>query len=195
MANRRQQAVLRWRRRVPAQLYGSSTSTASSDWVVAWGKRPVRPATPLVDPVRASAEARRVASRRRLDIAVISPLATPEYVAALVSTGYEGVPRESTDERRHRTQIATRVNQMLVGKINNVGDMTLAANSSATILKDQRLSASSTLQFDPLTANAAAELFGGTMYITAANRRAGSFTITHSNAASTDRTFRYAILG
>ena len=160
-----------------------------------WGNRPARRPAPLVDPVALETAARRVAARRRLAVAIVSPIATPEYVAALVSDGYEGVPRESTDERRHRTQIATRVNQMLVGKINNVGDLTLAANSAATILRDPRLSPRSTLQFDPMTANAAAELYAGTMYITEANRQTGAFTITHANAVSTDRTFRYAILG
>lgn len=125
------------------------------------------------------------------------PVATPEFVASLTTEqAFRGVPRESFDERQHRVQIATAVNRLLQGKTNNVGDtMTLAANSAATILRDPRLSPKSAILFDPLTANAAAELAAGTMYVTAANRRDSAFTITHANAVTTDRTFRYAIIG
>lgn len=197
MANlRRQAAALRRRRRVPAQLYGTSTPGGSGDWVNAWGNRPVRRATPLVDADALAAAGRRLAARRRTSALFIAPPATPEFVASLTTDrGYLGVPLESTDDRQHRRQVAVAVNRTLSGRLNNTGDMTLAANSAATILKDQRLAPTSWIQFDPMTANAAAELAAGTMYVTAANRQTGAFTITHANAGTTDRTFRYAILG
>lgn len=190
---RRLQASLSRRRVVPAQLYGSATASGSGDWRPGWGIRPARTAAPIGD---AAAElARRRAAAWRPRIVHLSPIPTPEYVAALSNSGFGNVPRELPDHRLHRTQIANAVNRTLGGKLNNTGDMTLAANSSATILKDKRLSAKSAILFEPMTANAAAEMAAGTMYITAANRRNEAFTITHSNAASTDRTFRYAILG
>jgi DNA-binding beta-propeller fold protein YncE len=47
----------------------------------------------------------------------------------------------------------------------------------------------------PRTANAAAELAAGTMYITDANMGNGTFTVIHANNAQTDRDFRYAVVG
>lgn len=138
--------------------------------------------------------ARRLAAFRPT-ITSYAPEATPEYVAALRPSAFGVVPRELPDDRLHRTQLANAVNRTLQGRLNNTGDMTLAANSTATILKDARLSAQSSILFEPMTANAAAEQAAGTMYVTAANRRTGAFTITHANAGTTDRTFRYAILG
>jgi hypothetical protein len=43
------------------------------------------------------------------------------------------------------------------------------------------------------TANAAAEVGNGTIYVSAVHN--GSFTITHANSATTGRTFLYAIQG
>lgn len=190
---RRLQASLSRRRVVPAQLYGSATASGSGDWRPGWGIRPARTAAPIGDPAAELARRRVAAWRPR--IAHLSPPPTPEYIAALADSGFGIVPRELRDDRLHRAQIANAVNRTLGGKLNNTGTMTLAANSAATILRDPRLSSKSTIQFDPMTANAAAEMAAGTMYVASADRRDKAFTITHSNAASTDRTFRYAILG
>ncbi len=73
--------------------------------------------------------------------------------------------------------------------------VTLAANATSTTVTDERLSYYSTVVFDPMTANAAAELAAGTLFVTQANRMNGSWTLTHANAVSEDRTFRMAILG
>jgi hypothetical protein len=45
----------------------------------------------------------------------------------------------------------------------------------------------------PMTVNAAAEIGAGTAFVSAVAK--GSFTITHANAVSTDRVFRYAVFG
>jgi hypothetical protein len=44
-----------------------------------------------------------------------------------------------------------------------------------------------------MTANAAAEVGNGTIYVSAVTN--GSFTLTHANNSQVDRTFRYAISG
>jgi hypothetical protein len=44
-----------------------------------------------------------------------------------------------------------------------------------------------------MTANAAAEVGAGTIYISAVSHR--SFTITHANNAQTDRTFGFVCIG
>lgn len=81
------------------------------------------------------------------------------------------------------------------GKLECVGEVTLTANAASTAISDVRISKQSVIVFHPRTANAAAELAAGTMYITDANMASGSATITHANNAQTDREYRYAVLG
>jgi|GEM_PF-983154 len=81
------------------------------------------------------------------------------------------------------------------GKFDCTAEITLTANAATSTLIDHRLSPQSAVIFDPRTANAAAELYGGTMYVLTANRGDGSWTITHANNAQADRTFTVLILG
>ncbi len=81
------------------------------------------------------------------------------------------------------------------GKLECLAEITLTANSATTTFTDIRLSNQCVVIFDPKTANAAAELHGGTMYVLTANRGDGSWTITHANNAQTDREFQAAIIG
>jgi hypothetical protein len=108
---------------------------------------------------------------------------------------YPGCPHDGSDDAAHRRQIARTANLAISGKANNKGEVTLAANAASTTVTDPRISYFSTIVFEPLTANAAAELYGGTMYVTEANHGKGSFVITHANDANADKTFRYIILG
>jgi len=85
--------------------------------------------------------------------------------------------------------------QMRSGKTENVGEVTLTAGAASTSVTDIRVSPQSVIVWHPRTANAASELAAGTMYVTDANMANGSFTITHANAVSVDRSFRYAVIG
>ena len=87
------------------------------------------------------------------------------------------------------------VYQLRKGKSENVIEVTLAANVASTDINDIRLSPQCVLVFDPKTANAAAELYGATMYVATADRDNSVWTITHANNAQTDRTFQVAIIG
>jgi len=91
--------------------------------------------------------------------------------------------------------IADIIRQIMTGKINATGSVTLTANSATTTLTDARLSINSVVLFDPTTATAATELYGATMYVLTANRTNGVWTITNANNAQTDRTFKYLIIG
>lgn len=82
------------------------------------------------------------------------------------------------------------VNNIMRGKTNNRGEVTLTASATSTTVTDPNVGASSTIVLSPLTANAAGAL--STTYITAGN---GSFEITHANNAQTDRDFRYVVVG
>lgn len=81
------------------------------------------------------------------------------------------------------------------GKTENVTELTLTANAATTVLNYKGLSPQSVIVFDPKTANAAAELAAGTMYVLTANRANDQWTITHANNAQTDRDFQIAVIG
>jgi hypothetical protein len=91
--------------------------------------------------------------------------------------------------------MARAVGLLFQGKQNNTGTVTLTAGATTTELADPRLTVGSVVLFDPLTANAAAELAAGTLYVLAANRNNLVWTLTHANAGSTDRTFRFVVVG
>ena len=88
-------------------------------------------------------------------------------------------------------KVATVVNNIMDGKINATGSVTLTANQATTTLTDMRVGPDSVILFMPTTANAAAEL--ATLYVS--SRGQETATLTHANNAQVDRTFAYAVLG
>lgn len=81
------------------------------------------------------------------------------------------------------------------GKIECVTELTLTPNTTSTVLNYINLSPQSVVVFDPKTANAAAALYSGSLYVTAANRGNEQWTVTHANNAQTDRSFQIAVIG
>jgi len=88
-------------------------------------------------------------------------------------------------------QIATIANELLRGRANNVGEVTLDANVTTTTLSDIRIKQTMTAVLIPRTANAAAAMTN--VYISSVAD--GSITLTHANTATTDRTFDYVLHG
>jgi hypothetical protein len=84
-------------------------------------------------------------------------------------------------------------NNMLQGKLNVTLDVTLTASSATTTVQDPRIGGSSAILLCPTTANAAAELGAGTIYVSSIGKQTA--TITHANNVQTDRTFRLVIIG
>jgi hypothetical protein len=85
------------------------------------------------------------------------------------------------------------IRELFEGRSNAVGSVTLTANTGSTQVTAANCGSGSTVLLTPATANAAAEIGNGTLYVgTVAN---GSFTVTHANNAQTDRTFKWAALG
>lgn len=97
------------------------------------------------------------------------------------------------DWRGGLRSLAVAMQRIMRGETNNAGSVTLTANQATTAVTDQRVGANSKIMYFPTTANAAAELGGGGMYTSA--KDTGSFTITHTNNAQSDRTFDYLIGG
>lgn len=100
----------------------------------------------------------------------------------------ELVPSGKVDTRR----LAFTVNELIRGRTNATDSVTLTANAASTTVTDTRASPTSAVFFTPTTANGAAEVAAGGMYVSA--KANGSFTITHANNAQTDRTFDYVVL-
>jgi hypothetical protein len=90
-------------------------------------------------------------------------------------------------------KIVLAVQQLGAGRSNAVGTVTLTTSAATTVVSDNNCAAGSVPILVPTTANAAAEIGNGTMYISAVANK--SFTITHANSATTGRTFLYALHG
>lgn len=88
---------------------------------------------------------------------------------------------------------ALSISELASGRSNAYGIVTLTASAASTAVTDANFAAASVPLFTATTANAAAEIGAGTMYVSA--RANGSFTITHANNAQVDRTFLYIIHG
>jgi hypothetical protein len=90
-------------------------------------------------------------------------------------------------------KIVLAIQQLAAGRSNAVGTVTLATAAATTVVSDKNCAVGSTPLLTPTTANAAAEIGNGTLYVSAVAN--GSFTITHANSATSGRTFLYALHG
>jgi hypothetical protein len=84
--------------------------------------------------------------------------------------------------------IATVVNNILDGKVNSTGSITLTNSSATTTLSDDRIGEDSVILFMPTTSDASST----NIYVTA--RQKGQATLNHANATTT-RSYEYVIFG
>ncbi len=94
---------------------------------------------------------------------------------------------------RDIVRIVAAIRDLFMGRSNAMGEFTLTAGATSTVVDAINCGEQSVINITPRTANAAAALT--TTYITAANTKPGVFTVTHANAGSTDRVFAYSING
>jgi len=90
-------------------------------------------------------------------------------------------------------RIVNAVRQLMQGRSNAAGSVTLAAGAAATTVTAPNCAPTSQVFLFPRTAHAAAELAAGGCYVSAV--AGGAFTVAHANNAQTDRTFSYVCLG
>ena len=101
---------------------------------------------------------------------------------------YRTLPPMGGDQRA----VAEVVRNIMDGKTNNTGEITLSAGgATTTTLNDERIGYGSAIIFTPLTVNAAG--FVGSMYISARNK--GSAVIAHPSNTLSDRKFSYVVVG
>lgn len=107
--------------------------------------------------------------------------------------GYPPIVEFMPDDKEHRRQIARKVNQLLVGKVNVYIDLTLTAGATSTTLTDPRIGYFSTIvPAMAQTANGAAAIVAG---IWVSGVKTGSATINHASNAATDQSIRFNIIG
>lgn len=97
------------------------------------------------------------------------------------------------DEKQHRRALAAWTREAHQGHLGNIGEVTVGTGAAATSVTDFRVGPNSFIGLMPTTANAAAELAAGTLYVS--SRSAEGFTITHANTTTADRAFVYCVLG
>lgn len=90
-------------------------------------------------------------------------------------------------------RIVQAIRDLSQGRSNAVGEFTLDAGATSTVVPAINCGDGSNVTFRPKTANAAAAL--ATTYIPDADITLGQFTVRHANTGTTDRTFGYSIQG
>lgn len=91
------------------------------------------------------------------------------------------------------TKINQAIEQIDQGRLNCSGTFTLGAGATSTTVPAPTVASGTEIVFSATTADAAAAM--ATTYIAPANVSAGSFIVSHGNAASTDRTFNFIAIG
>lgn len=92
---------------------------------------------------------------------------------------------------RNPVRIVQAIRDLFSGRSNAAGQFTLTANTTTTTVTAPNASVDTHITFGARTANAAVAT--ANMYISA--KAQGSFTVTHANTATTDRTFDYHAFG
>ena len=100
---------------------------------------------------------------------------------------YPSVPPGGADART----TANVIRNLVDGKSNNTGSITLTANATTSTLTDQRVGANSVIVLMPKSATAASAMTS--LFVSA--RGTGTATLTHDSNAATDRQFEYVIIG
>lgn len=108
-----------------------------------------------------------------------------------------GAPVFMPDGREWTRRLAYIINQVMQGKTNNTSEtaMTLAENVTTTTVTEapNRIGETTVILFMPTTANAAAAM--ANVYVSSRSVANNTFTVTHSNTATTDRVFNYVLVG
>lgn len=96
-------------------------------------------------------------------------------------------------QERSIPRIVDAIIQLVMGRMNSVGEFTITLNAASTVVSFENCSTDSRIFIMPQTAAAAAAL--GTTYIDPAEIAQGSFTVRHANSATADRTFSFLCIG
>lgn len=108
-------------------------------------------------------------------------------------TTYQSPVNLPTYDDNNTRRMVSAIRSLAEGRSLAVGSVTLTANAGSTAVTFQNCSMNAQVFLSPKTANAAAEVGAGTIYVSSVGN--GTFTLTHANNAQTDRTFGFAVFG
>ena len=98
------------------------------------------------------------------------------------------VPAYYPDVEEHRRLLANSLNNVIEGKINSTGSITLEDSVTTTDLEDDRIGIDSVILLMPTTSDAAAE----NIHFSAQDK--GTVTLNHTSN-TTSRIFKYVVIG
>lgn len=123
---------------------------------------------------------------------------TAPYPAGYQSVPDGGSPPASLGDAAERgwvQRIARAVTGLLQGKMNAVlPGVRLLDGATTTTIFDARISATSGLYLQPMTAHAGALLYGAP-YVLVTTQKSGEVVFTHANTAFADQRFNLLIIG
>lgn len=94
---------------------------------------------------------------------------------------------------RDTQRIVDTIIQLIEGRQNSIGDVTLTPGATSTVVDFANCSKECRVFLFPQTSNAAFAMT--TTYVQLADIENGSFTITHANGPSVDRDFSFLCIG
>lgn len=106
-----------------------------------------------------------------------------------VNNNYPFLQSNSQLTENFLKKIVLVVNNLMNGKSNNTGELTLSAGATSTVVSNNLVNENSVIVPVAQTTNAA---IATGIRIVAGDKQ---FTIYHNNTAATDRTFKYAVIG
>lgn len=89
-------------------------------------------------------------------------------------------------------EAARAVRQLARGRCNASGSFTCDTSSATTTVTDSTIQVGDIIELTAITANAAAEMASGNLYVTPATQE-GQITVNHTNSVTTGRTFGYEV--
>lgn len=119
-------------------------------------------------------------------------MANPGYHPATLGDAPPKKLSEAISQSSMRRNVDV-INNMLKGRLNVTLPVTLVVSEGTTTVTDARISAFCAVIMTPLTADAAAEVGNGTIYVS--SQQNGQLVLTHANNTQADRKFNLAFLG
>ena len=117
-------------------------------------------------------------------------------VTKVGTSGHISVPELMTDVPSWCRLMAAKINQILRGKTNNIGQITLTASSTTSIITVPigTFGTKTVFVFEPTTANAAAH-YVSSFLVSTKTPDTGTYIITHQSAPHTDLIYNVAYIG
>lgn len=117
--------------------------------------------------------------------------------AIATTTPFPGVPMWIDNPQEFLLKAKNTINNTLMGKMNSVGTFTLNASTVSTSVKFQAglIGPNTKMIWYPLTANAAAVAYDGSMFLSTVDPLNSVIGLTHTSDANTNKTFAYVIIG